>query len=267
MPLNANFRFLNIIRNNASSDYHALQMQFQRRLSRGLQALANYSWSHSIDDASDENSSGLQGARSASDFDVRHAFSAAVTYNIPKPHAGMLGTALLRDWSIDTIVTARSATPVNLVARTVFVSTDGVSTNVRPDLVQGVPLYLVDSLAPGGRRFNPAAFVAPPATPFRQGTLGRNVLRGFSVYQLDLSIRRQINLTERWNLQLRGDVFNIFNHPNFGDPIGLMTNASFGRSTTMFGRSLGSGGASGGFNPLYQVGGPRSMQFSLKLQF
>jgi len=267
LPLNSNFRFINIISNGASSDYHALQLQFQRRLARGLQALANYSWSHSIDDASDENSSGLQGSRGASDFDVRHAFSAAVSYNISAPAWGSLARRLLRDWSIDTFITTRSATPVNLVARTVFLSTDGVSTNVRPDLILGVPLYLKDPLTPGGRRFNPAAFVAPPATPFRQGTLGRNVLRGFSIYQIDFSTRRQFTLTERWNIQFRADFFNIFNHPNFGDPIGTLTSGSFGRSTTMFGRSLGSGGVNGGFNPLYQVGGPRSIQLSLKLQF
>jgi hypothetical protein len=267
LPLNANFRFINIITNGASSDYHALQLQFQRRLSQGLQALANYSWSHSIDDASDENSSGLLGSRGASDFDVRHAFSAAISYKVPILACGSLGKTILRDWSVDTVITARSATPVNLVARTIFLSADGVSTNVRPDLILGVPLYRNEPLAPGGRRFNPAAFVAPPANPFRQGTLGRNVLRGFSIYQIDFSTRRQFNLTERWNLQFRADLFNIFNHPNFGDPIGSLTSGSFGRSTNMFGRSLGGGGVNGGFNPLYQVGGPRSIQFSLKLQF
>lgn len=266
-PFNSNFRFINIIKNTATSDYHALHLQFQRRLSRGLQTLMNYAWSHSIDDASDEFSSGLQGSRGASDFDVRHAFSAAVTYNLPKPKVGAVGNAILHNWSFDTIVTARSATPVNLVARTQFLSNDGISTPVRPDLIQGVPLYLTDSSAPGGRRFNPAAFVAPPATPFRQGTLGRNVLRGFPIYQLDFSARRQLNLTERWNLQLRADVFNIFNHPNFGDPVGTLTSGSFGRSTVMFGRSLGTGGINGGFNPLYQIGGPRSIQLSLKFQF
>ena len=264
---NPNFRFINFIKNTATSDYNALQIQFQRRLSRGLQALMNYAWSHSIDDASDEFSSGLQGSRGASDFDIRHAFSAAITYNLPKPKMGAVGDAILHNWSFDTIVTARSATPVNLVARTVFLTADGVSTTVRPDLVLGVPLYLSDSSAPGGRRFNPAAFVAPPATPFRQGTLGRNVLRGFPIYQLDFSARRQLKLTERWNLQLRADVFNIFNHPNFGDPVGTLTSGSFGRSTVMFGRSLGTGGITGGFNPLYQIGGPRSIQLSLKFQF
>jgi hypothetical protein len=84
---------------------------------------------------------------------------------------------------------------------------------------------------------------------------------------VDLSLRRQFNLKERFNLLLRADLFNTFNHPNFGDPNPTLSSATFGEATTMFGRSLGAGGLGGGFNPLYQAGGPRSMQFSLKLQF
>jgi hypothetical protein len=114
-----------------------------------------------------------------------------------------------------------------------------------------------------GRRFNRAAFAIPPAG--RQGTLGRNVLRGFSVFQVNFSLRRQFNLTERVKLQLRAEAFNLFNNPNFGDPINSLSNALFGQSTLMLG--LGSGGAAGGFTPLYQIGGPRSVQLALKLNF
>jgi hypothetical protein len=101
----------------------------------------------------------------------------------------------------------------------------------------------------------------------RQGTLGRNVLRGFSVWQLDIGVRRQFALSEQVKVQFKTEFFNIFNHPNFGDPVGTLTSSTFGVSTVMLGRSLGTGGLTGGFNPLYQVGGPRSMQFSLKLEF
>jgi hypothetical protein len=106
----------------------------------------------------------------------------------------------------------------------------------------------------------------PPGT--QQGTLGRNVIRGFPFFQTDLTLRRQFNLREHLNLQFRADFFNIFNRPNFGNPVQSLTDLSnFGKSTIMFGRSLGKGDANGGFNPLYQSGGPRSLQFSLKLQF
>jgi hypothetical protein len=117
----------------------------------------------------------------------------------------------------------------------------------------------------------------------RQGTLGRNSLRGFPLWQFDLALRRQFNLTERLRFQFRAEAFNLFNHPNFGDPGTDMFGFSrmlgfafggqlfpldppFGRSPSMLARSL-SGGGTGGLNPLYQVGGPRSLQFALKLLF
>ncbi|MGH9935554.1 MAG: carboxypeptidase regulatory-like domain-containing protein [Blastocatellia bacterium] len=260
---NPSFLFLTIIGNKATSDYHALQLQFQRRLSRGLQALASYTWSHAIDKVSTDGVLILE--RSSADFDLRHNFSAALSYHLPSPIASGVGRALLGNWSVETIIRAQSATPVNLVGRA-STNIAGQFVAIRPDLIPGVPLYLEDPLAPGGKRFNPAAFAVPPAT--RQGTLGRNVLRGFPLNQTDFSLRRQFNLSERLNLQFRADVFNLFNHPNFADPVAtVMSTATFGRSTAMFSRGLGAGGSSGGFNPLYQVGGPRSMQFSLKLQF
>ncbi len=101
----------------------------------------------------------------------------------------------------------------------------------------------------------------------RNGTLGRNALRGFPVSQVDLSLRRQFNITEAVNLQFRGEFFNLFNHPNFAPPVNNLQSTQFGQSIRMLGRSLGAGGISGGFNPLYQIGGPRSIQFALKLQF
>jgi hypothetical protein len=155
----------------------------------------------------------------------------------------------------------------------------------RPNLVLGVPLYLKDPAAPGGKRFNPAAFSSThsariPVGGFGQGTLGRNALRGFPFYQVDVSLRRRFNLTEKVSLQLKADIFNIFNHPNFSNPeatlysryaLGLppvpIPNPSFGLSQSIVGRGGESTGVIGGLNSLYQAGGPRSIQFSLKLQF
>jgi hypothetical protein len=146
----------------------------------------------------------------------------------------------------------------------------GVFNVFRPDLIQGVPLYLFDPTLPGGKRINRAAFLIP--STIRQGNLGRNALRGFPMWQLDFAIRRQFYLNERIYLQFRSEFFNIFNHPNFGDPgassaTNALNNAQFGQSTFMLSKSLGTGGQVGGFNPLYQVGGPRSIQFALKLNF
>jgi hypothetical protein len=95
----------------------------------------------------------------------------------------------------------------------------------------------------------------------RQGTFGRNVVRGFPVSQVDLSLRRSFRMGEQLGLQVRADAFNILNHPNFSSPSGIMTDATFGRATQMLNTGLG------GLNPLFQTGGPRSMQLALKVTF
>ncbi len=180
--------------------------------------------------------------------------------------------AVLSNLAIDSVFYARSATPVNVVTGTAIF---GVSNVFRPDLTPGIPLYINNPSAPRGRTFsntiNPTrpgckGPFCPPAAG-QQGSLGRNALRGFSANQLDLSLRRQFGLTERVKLQLRADFFNVFNHPNFGDPNPVLNQGTFGQSTQTLAQSVGSGGLNGGFNPLYQIGGPRSIQLALKLQF
>jgi hypothetical protein len=258
-PISTQYR---LTTNGPTSDYHALQTQFRRRLSRGVQTLVSYSWAKSIDQASNDDFE-RNLVRAVSDFDVRHNFSAAVTYNIPSPGFGRAGRAIFSDWSADAIYMARSATPVNLIASTVIVA--GTQTDIRPDLILGVPVYIEDPAAPGGRRFNRAAFAIP--APGSQGSLGRNSLRGFPFWQIDLALRRQFNVTEKVNLQLRAEFFNVFNHPNFADPVGSINSGLFGRSTQMLSRGLGSGGSLGGFSPIYQMGGARSVQLALKVAF
>jgi hypothetical protein len=89
----------------------------------------------------------------------------------------------------------------------------------------------------------------------------KEMLRGFGVSQLDVALHRQFNFTERLNAQLKVEVFNAFNHANFADPQGNVSNSLFGRTTQLLNRGLG------GLGPLYQIGGPRSIQLSLRLQF
>jgi len=124
---------------------------------------------------------------------------------------------------------------------------------------------LYGSQYPGGKIFNSAAFTPPPAG--LHGDFGRNVLRGFGAWQADVALQRQFQLTEKTGIRFRAEFFNIFNHPNFGNPNNDLTSPLFGHSTQTLATSLGSGGANGGFNPLYQIGGPRSIQLALKLQF
>jgi Carboxypeptidase regulatory-like domain/TonB dependent receptor len=275
LSLNPQFTRLYVTSNSATSDYHALQIQFQRRMSRGLQAHVAYTWSHSIDRAASGHAGNLrigntviEQGRGSSDFDIRHSLAAAATYNLPAPSWRSWAGSILRNWSVNTIFRVRSATPVN-----VSVGDDplnlGLQNLLRPDLIPGIPLYIVDPSVPGGERINREAFRIPsqlkPGMP--QGTLPRNALRGFRSSQIDLAISREFHVMERFRMQLRAESFNLLNQSNFGDPVGDLSSRFFGESTQMFGRSLGSGGINGGLSPLYQVGGPRSMQMALRLQF
>jgi hypothetical protein len=269
---NPNFSLVRLTTNSSSSSYHALQLQYARRLSRGLQAHASYTFARSTDDDSDD-SSGLLFPGTAdptrdhgpSTFDVRHTLVAAATYNLPNPfRASRAAHPFARGWSLDAIFRARTAAPVNVYVTTGTLVGDLVSAQ-RPNLVEGVPVYINDPRAPGGRRLNPEAFFI--IRNGREGTLGRNALRGFGFAQLDASLRRGFRLSERLNLQLRADVFNVFNHPSFGDPVGDLGSTHFGESRQTLARSLGTGGVNGGLSPLYQVGGPRSVQLAVRLQF
>jgi hypothetical protein len=106
---------------------------------------------------------------------------------------------------------------------------------------------------------------APPSG--QQGDFGRNVLHGFGAAQLDFGLQRRFRITENMALRFRGEFFNLFNHPNFGSPDNTLGDPLFGQSTQTLASSLGSGGANGGFSPLYQIGGPRSIQLALRLVF
>ena len=80
-------------------------------------------------------------------------------------------------------------------------------------------------------------------------------------------MQRVFRLREGMGLRFRGEFFNLLNHPNFGSPTNSLTSTLFGRSTETPANFLGAGGGNGGFNPLYQIGGPRSIQLPMKLQF
>jgi hypothetical protein len=270
---NANFSFVAATDNLATSNYNALQVKFQRNLSRGLQALASYTYSHSIDIASTDAFANYLNTplslanpnidRGNSDYDIRHAFTGGVTYSLPSPAWNNVAHAALGGWSVDSFIFARSAPPDDIVGATSFAS--GIALAARPNVVPGVPLELYGSQYPGGKIFNSAAFT--PAAAGHQGDFGRNVLRGFGATQADIAFQRQFDLTERMKLRFRGEFFNILNHPNFGPPDNNITDALFGYSTATLASSLGSEGTNGGLNPLYQIGGPRSIQLAMKLQF
>ena len=264
---NSNFTgdfILNV--NGAFSNYHALQLQYRRPLSSRVQALLNYSWSHSLDNASNDAVSGLSNtvisaARdyASSDFDVRHSFSGALSLQLPAAgHSGPLA-AVTKEWSLESVAVARTGFPLNGVVLLASPDPTGFALS-RPDLVPGQPLWIGARTAPGGKSLNPGAFSIPP-TP-RQGTEGRNDIPGFGLTEVDLSVSRKFPIGDRLNLQFRADAFNLLNHPNFANPLAYVEfGTTYLSSTMMLNQGLG------GLTPLFQQGGPRSLQLSLKLNF
>jgi hypothetical protein len=261
-------RYLAILSANAgTSDYHSLQIQYQRRLTRGLSATGGYTWGHSIDTNSSDFGTlvptdylGGNANRGPSDFDIRHALHGAISYSIPGiAHNALLGR-VTQGWGLDTIFTAQSGIPIE-VSQSRDVGYGAFP--LRPDLRLDVPLWIADPNVAGGRRINSSAFATPAA---RQGNLGRNALLGFGLTQVDLSGRRTFRVTDRMSLLFRADIFNILNHANFANPTSTIGSGFFGQSTSMANSQIG-GGAFFGLNSLFQVGGPRSLQLSLKAQF
>ena len=279
--VNPNFDTILMNQNGLTSDYNALQLQWQRALSHGLSVLASYTWAHSIDDGS--LSTAFPSMRGNSDFDVRQNISAAISYNMPDYFDRKLTKAILDRWGLDDRFTARTGFPVNPLGPAFVDPATGQLNDGELNLVPSKPIYLYGAscatvlqglgnltsgqTCPGGRAINPGAFALPAGcSEFScsgpiSGNAPRNLVRGFGEWQMDLAVRREFPLYDRLHLQFRAESFNVFNHPNFGliDP--EYSDLQFGQATRTLASSLGV------VSPLYQTGGPRSMQFALKLIF
>ena len=267
--LNKNFATFDLYENGPGSSYNALQAKYQRRMAHGLQALAAYTWAHAIDRSSSSTSSStfpLQ--KGNSDHDLRHSFSAAAVYNLPSSYSNAFEKAILAHWNADLWFTAHSAFPYEPQGANV---TDPVTGDVIFGELNwnGKGPYLNSPGVPGGRQLNPADF-SITTTPLGVGTLPRNTLRAFGEAQANVAIERIFPLYERINLQFRAEAFNLTNHPNFGAvslTCGTTTagaacnNPIMGQATSTLNSGLGN------LNSLYQQGGPRSLEFMLKLQF
>jgi hypothetical protein len=117
----------------------------------------------------------------------------------------------------------------------------------------------------GGRRLNPSAFRLPSAG--QEGTLGRNAIYGNGLTQIDASLRRTFAFSDRMGIEVGLNIFNVLNHPAFADPVAFLSSPWFGQSTSMQNLMLGSGTPNTGMPPLFQTGGSRSAELSLRLSF
>jgi hypothetical protein len=210
------------VESSGFSNYHAGWVAVTKRLSRGLQFDTSYTWSKSLDTNS-LNSSGfavqdgddIPNQYGLSDFDARHRFVLSASYALPFSRH-----ALTRGWQIAAVVQSQSGNPVNIV--TSNSSLNGVPNTVRPDVTG--PIRIIGSV---DRWFDPSVFVAVN----RFGNLGRNAVIGPAFHNTDLSVIKNARPGGRVGLQFRVDVFDVFNHPNFGPPGNIVGSPTFGKIT------------------------------------
>ncbi|MGH9913853.1 MAG: TonB-dependent receptor domain-containing protein, partial [Pyrinomonadaceae bacterium] len=268
------FSFINYLETSANSNYDALQTYLKQRLTRGLSFYVAYTWSKSIDDASNglfggtrgvsfpQDSNNLRAERAVSSFDTRHRFTTNFTYDVnflPDLLSG-LPKRLTEGWQLAGIYTGASGLPI-----TPFLSTDASGTgelNDRPNLIDDPNSGRNSNQSTRIQAFNTAAFVTPAdgVTTFAFGNAGRNTIIGPSLHIVDFSLNKATKITERVSVQFRAEFFNLFNHVNFSLPnVDFSSPATFG--------SIGETPDVTAGNPRLGEGGPRVIQFGLKFVF
>jgi Carboxypeptidase regulatory-like domain len=222
-----------------SSNYNGLQTTLTQRLSRGLSFQAAYTWSKATDNTSlptgffnvpgqpsrPQNSKDLRAEIGRSAFDIRHRFVASYVYELPffKNDKGV-ASYVLGGWQLNGIATIQSGYPFSVID-TGDPNRDTVADNDRTNVTG-------DPNLPGGQRttarwFNTGAFTrfVPPVF----GNAPRNIVEADGIVNFDMSLHKDFKFSEHRRIEFRWEVFNLFNHPNFGTPVNDLNASSFGR--------------------------------------
>jgi hypothetical protein len=289
-----NFFYVNQEEANANSIYNALQMSYHINGWHGLSLQANYVWSHSIDNASDledfipnaaqpNNSLAPQLERGNSNFDIRNRFTLNFTYQFPK-FAGDY-RKLKNGWGFDGVLNLQDGQPFNFNYNFEGDYSGSGEGFDRPDVVGPVAygsspanyINLTSFAVPctfGNTTNDGSSDASNCLTGTRHfGNLGRNSLKGPSFKEFNFSVFKDTQITERVQLQLRAEFFNLFNHPNFANPVlpnfiadpGINGIDSAGRGVGYY--ALTATGDVGIGNPFLGGGGPRGIQFAAKISF
>lgn len=226
--------------NSGNSTYNALNVGFHKRYSHGLDVMASYTWSKSMDMFS-SNSGGWENQNALcrrcdyapSDFNRASYFRIGYIWELPfGPGRAFLNQStagkILGNWRWSGITEFLSGTPLNMGMPTYWPNVAAVFTTARPDRVCGGTL----SNPTMARFFDTSCFIKPPLNTF--GNSARNVINGPGAQDWDMSLARQFSLTERVHLDFRGEFFSVFNHQNWGYPDTGVTDPNFGR---IFGKS------------------------------
>ncbi len=233
---NQSFLAIRMIQDDEIANYEALSFVIRQRVSHGVSFLANYTYGHTLDVSSDSNNGGApmnpfnwRADYGNANWDIRSRFVGSVVYDIPGlKTANPVLKAVFSNWQMNMIYTQQTGLPFNVSSPTDSANTSSGGT-ARPDLV-ATP----SSNCGGGHLvacINSAAFALVPTGVYRYGNAGRNLLHGPGLFNVDYSFFRNIPIHERLKLQFRAEMFNILNHPNFGNPATTFTTASFGNIT------------------------------------
>lgn len=238
----------------AQSSYNSLQASVTKRYSNGLQFLASYTWSHSIDDFSGGAVNDLTGVVGdthsnyfgSSDFDRRHRFIVSFVYDLPKAYRGgaVLPKQVLNNWQLAGVGTWQSGTPFSIIGNSsAFIS---VFADFKPGETIGSATKSGDVGTRLNSYFNTTSFQQPTGTGW--GNVPRNAFVGPGQKNLDLSIVKFFPIREKQKVEFRSEFFNVFNHTNFANPVNVLASAQFGQI-------------------LSTSTGPRVIQFALKYSF
>ncbi|MEZ5392587.1 MAG: hypothetical protein R2724_06820 [Bryobacterales bacterium] len=235
------FSDINQIESSFDSVYHSLQLSAQCRFQEGLTGLFSYTWSRSIDNASNffpsagdanfpQNSYDTSAERGRSSFDTPQRFVGSFAYELPGGRK-LRGAAkqILAGWRVNGVVTLQSgqpytvALPGELDNSNTGQSIQGFGAGDRPNLV-GDPNFANPDPA---QWINPAAFAMPAYGSF--GNAGRNIVQGPPLHEVNFSLNKNAKLNDALTLQLRTELFNMFNTPNFRNPNIFFGTPGFGR--------------------------------------
>jgi hypothetical protein len=196
--------------------------------------------------------------RSSTDIDVRHNMVMNGVWELPFGRGKQflssgLGSQILGGWSISGLATARTGKPVNItVSRKAATLPDQNTSGQRPNYVPGQSIYAAARTIPAVW-FNPAAFVLPPSGVW--GNLGRYIATGPNNYEIDTGLQKRFRVNEKLGLNFRASAFNLLNNPQWGNPSGNSSSASFGRISSVL-----NSGATG-------TGAPRRVEFMFRAEF
>ncbi|MBZ5501176.1 MAG: TonB-dependent receptor [Acidobacteriia bacterium] len=206
----------------ANSSYNAFQALLRKSLSGGLQLLAAYTWSKSMDNASSfENSVNPidpRKSRSLSLYDARHRLSVSAYWQIPRVALNNWAEHVVNGWSLSSIATLQSGFPIRITATGDNELMNSTDFEVVGEPNQVAPLRILNPRTSGGYYFDPTSFVAAPLGQI--GNTPRTVCCGPGIVNFDVGIQKNIRVREGSNLEFRTELFNIFNHTQFLNPAG-----------------------------------------------